>query len=167
LLPFPFVYFGTTYSRYWVTSNGEVGFGDTPGGPAFGRVRCPLPDTAIAKPIVFAYATDIMSSTVCMASTGTAPNRNLIVTWKDAHLYEIEGSGNGSSNLAFGVTFSEGSNAIELKVHRAEIHAPFFPAEPIIQGSWATLGLQSAASAVSFSCQQPTAPPGSTFHHPP
>jgi hypothetical protein len=166
-LPFPIVYLGSAHSQYWVTSNGEVGFGDAPGGPAFGRVRCPLPDPAITKPIVFVYATDILSSTVCMATTGAAPSRKLVITWKDAHLYELEGSGNGTSNLAFGVVVSEGSHAIELAIHRVDIHAPFFPAEPIVQGSWATVGLQSGASAVSFSCQQPLAPPGSMFIHSP
>lgn len=166
-LPFAFTYFGRSYARYWVTSNGELGFGNVAGGPAFGRTQCPLADAQITAPIVFAYASDFLSSRVCMATIGSAPERKLVVTWTDAHLYELEGTGNGTSDFRFGVTLSESTNAIDMAIDRAEIWTPFWPSESVVMGAWATVGLQSGAASRSFSCQSPLAPPGSRFHHQP
>jgi hypothetical protein len=91
----------------------------------------------------------------------------LEVTWKNLHYYELDGSGNGSSNLAFGATLTESSQAVTLRVHRANIESFWGDPAPIAAGAWATLGLQAGGSAVAFSCQQPSAPPGSVFNHPP
>jgi hypothetical protein len=90
-----------------------------------------------------------------------------VVTWTDAHLYELEGAGYGTSDLRFGVTLSESTNAIDIAIDRAEIWAPFWPGEPVAMGAWATVGLQSGAASRAFSCQSLLAPPGSRFHHDP
>lgn len=166
-LPFSFTYLGRSYSRYWLTSNGELGFGDSPGGTPFGQVGCPLPDTGVARPTVYAYTVDLMAGTTCMAVTGTAPSRQLVITWKNKHLYELEGSGNGTSSVAFGVTLSEGTNAIEVAVNQVEATSPFFPTTDVINGAWAVLGLQHGTTGVSFSCREQNAPPGSRFMHQP
>lgn len=167
VLPFSFTYFGVTHSRFWVTSNGELGFGSVPSGPAFGRVQCPLTDAQIAAPIIFAYATDLLSSRVCIATTGSAPHRNLVVTWKDARLYELDGAGYGTSDLRFGVSLSETTGEVDIAIDRVELSAPFWPSESIVLGAWATVGLQSGSAAKSFSCQSPHAPAGSRFHYRP
>lgn len=166
-LPFAFTLHGTSHTRYWVTSNGELGFGDAPGGVPFGNIGCPLPSAATAKPVVFAYGVDLMGGTVCMATTGSAPSRQLVITWKDRSLYELDGTGNGTSKLTFGVTLTEGTNAVSVGVHRVSMSSVFFPTADIAKGSWAVLGLQSAGGATSFSCHETKAPQGATFSYVP
>lgn len=166
-LPFSFQLLGQTHARFWVTSNGELGFGDTPRGADFGRTSCPLADRSITGPIVFVYATDLLSSRICIATTGAAPRRSLVVTWTDAHLYELEGTGYGTSDVRFGVTLSESTQAVDIAIDRVDIWAPFWPSTPIKMGAWATVGLQRDGTAASFSCQSLLAPPGSRFHHQP
>lgn len=166
-LPFSFSFLGRSYNQYWVSSNGELGFGDTPGGTPFGQVRCPLPDSQVAKPTVFAYTADLMSGTTCMAVTGQSPQRQLVITWKDKHFYELEGNGNGTSNVAFGVTLSEGTNAIEVAVNEVSATSPFFSTDDIRNGAWAVLGLQHGTSATSFSCHEQNAPTGTRFSYAP
>lgn len=166
-MPFPFQYLGQSHTQLWVTSNGELGFGATPAGAPFGRTTCPLADPNVSAPIVFAYATDLLSSTICVATTGTAPRRTLVVTWRDAHFYELEGTGYGTSDVRFGVTLSESTNAVDVAIDRVEVWAPFGSSAPITLGAWATVGVQHGRTATAFSCQSLLAPPGSRFHHQP
>jgi hypothetical protein len=35
-LPFAFQMYGTSHTKFWITPNGQLGFGSTPGGSAFG-----------------------------------------------------------------------------------------------------------------------------------
>jgi len=171
VLPFPFTILGTTHSAFWVTTNGELGLGQTPGGHPFGQVTCPLPGSKLASPIVFAYTTDLRlnlpGGAVCVATTGTAPNRKVVVTWKDLAFYEL--ANGGDSHVTFGATLSEGTNAIDVTVHKVDVYSPSLPPAYFTQGAAAVLGLQASAGAraVPFSCQEPKAPPGSTFRHAP
>jgi hypothetical protein len=158
-LPFAFSYFGASQSHYWVASNGELGFGTDARGPNFGQVRCPLPDSQLTRPIVFGYALDLMAGRVCVATKGTAPNRKLVVTWKDKFAYE-----NTGMNVTFGVTLSEGTNAIDLRVHQVNL---FFFDLFWYNGFPAVLGMQRGASAASFSCFQGLAAPGTAYHYQP
>lgn len=166
-LPFAFNFLGAPQTQFWVTSNGELGFGAVSGGAPFGQVSCPLPDAQVAHPTVMAYATDFISSEICVATVGTAPRRKLLVTWKDARLYEFDGTGSGTSDVMVTAALEEGTQAVSVNVQKVQLASPFFPVEPVIAGAWATVGLQAGTRVQSFSCQQPLAAPGSLFRYAP
>jgi hypothetical protein len=162
-LPFPFALGGTTHTSYWITTNGQLGFGATPGGSAFGQVTCPLPDARFASPILLAYSADLVTriddqSGVCYAVTGTSPKRKLVVTWKDAFFYEAW----LTSHVTFSAVLNEGSNVIDVAIDR--VNAPSLPA--FEGGAAAALGRQAGESGYSFSCFQ-QAPAGTIVHYNP
>jgi hypothetical protein len=163
-LPFPFTFYGNSQSTYWITTNGQLGFGATPGGSPFGQVTCPLPDARFTTPIVLVYSADLIGrydpdAGVCYAITGTAPSRKLVVTWKDSFFYDAW----LASNLTFSAMLHEGTNAIDVVIDRAA--APYQP--DYETGAAAALGKQSGASGAAFSCFQPHAPAGTAIHYNP
>jgi hypothetical protein len=163
-LPFPFTLYGVAYSKYWFTTNGQLGFGDTPSGSAFGQVTCPLSDARFTTPIVLVYSTDLINrldpdTGVCYATTGTAPNRKLVVTWKDSFFYDAW----LTSHVTFSATLNEGTNVIDVGLDRIE--APSLPAYET--GLVAVLGKQFGGAASSYSCFQDLAPAGTVVHYQP
>lgn len=163
-LPFPFTMYGAAHTKYWITTNGQLGFGSTPGGSAFGQVTCPLSDARFQTPILLAYSADLVGrldpdAGVCVATTGASPNRKLVVTWKDSFFYEAW----LTSNVTFSATLNEGTNVIDVAIERVD--APHLL--PFEAGGGAALGRQSGSSAQSFSCFQGLAPEGTVIHYSP
>jgi hypothetical protein len=161
-LPFQITLHGTPHDRFWITTNGQLGFGATPGGSAFGQATCPLPDARFAAPILLAYSVDLVGRTdpgagVCYATTGTSPHRKLVVTWKDSFFYESW----LTSHVTFSATLNEGTNAIDVAL--ARVDAPYLL--PYETGLAAALGVQSSGSASVFSCFQEHAPEGTVVHY--
>jgi hypothetical protein len=172
-LPFSFTFYGTSHTKYWITTNGQLGFGNTLGGSLFGEVSCPLPSAGFSTPIVFVYSTDLITRVqpdhprgpvdpndpnfgVCYATTGTAPNRKLVVTWKDSFFYE----GWNTSHVTFSATLNEGTNVIDVGIGLVDS-----PNMPDFETGWiSVLGKQSGSSAYAYSCHQPTAPEGTVVH---
>lgn len=163
-LPFPFPFYGAPHTKFWFTTNGQLGFGGTPGGSAFGQVTCPLPDARFATPILLVYSVDLVGrlegdAGVCYATTGAAGSRKLVVTWKDSFFYEAW----LTSNVTFSATLNEGTNVIDVAITR--VAAPYLTAYE--DGSAAALGEQSGNSAYAYSCFQPHAPEGTVIHYNP
>lgn len=163
-LPFGFTLYGTSHTRYWITTNGQLGFGATPGGSAFGQVSCPLADARFTTPILLAYSADLIvrrdaGTGVCIATTGTAPNRKLVVTWKDLFFYDAW----LTSHVTFSAILDEGTNDIDVVIDRVD--APTLPA--LETGAGAALGKQSGSSASTYSCFQARAPRGTVIHYDP
>jgi hypothetical protein len=163
-LPFSFTFYGTPHTKYWITTNGQLGFGTTPGGSAFGQVTCPLPDARFTTPILLAYSVDLVGrlepeAGVCIATTGSAPSRKLVVTWKDAFFYEAW----LTSHVTFSAVLNEGTNVIDVMLDRVDA-----PDLPLFEtGYAAVLGKQSGSSAYAFSCFQQHAPEGTVVHYNP
>jgi hypothetical protein len=162
-LPFSFSLYGTAHTKYWITTNGQLGFGDTVGGSAFGQVTCPLADSRFTTPIVLAYSADLIGrydahAGVCYATTGTAPSRKHVVTWKDSFFYDAW----LTSNVTFSVTLNEGTNVIDVVLEQVDAPEAYFES-----GSMAVLGKQAGSSAQTFSCYQPLAPEGTVIHYDP
>src|SRR5262245_47170970 len=114
-LPFPFKLYGATYSKFWITTNGQMGFGPTPGGSAFGQTSCALPDARFAAPILLAYSADLIGrldpgAGVCFGVTGKVSRRKLVVTWKDSFFYDAW----LTSNVTFSATLHEATNVIDV-----------------------------------------------------
>jgi hypothetical protein len=162
-LPFAFTLYGTSHTKYWITTNGQLGFGHTVGGSAFGQVTCPLADARFTTPIVLAYSADLIGrydahAGVCYATTGTAPNRKHVVTWKDSFFYDAW----LTSNVTFSVTLNEGTNVVDVVIERVDAPETYFEV-----GSMAVLGRQAGSSAQVFSCYQALAPEGTVVHYNP
>jgi hypothetical protein len=163
-LPFSFTLYGTSHTKYWITTNGQLGFGNTVGGSAFGQVTCPLPDKRFTTPILLAYSVDLVGrlepeAGVCIATTGTAPRRQLVVTWKDAFFYESW----LTSHVTFSAVLNEGTNVIDVMLDRVD--APDLP--PFESGGASVLGKQAGSAAYAYSCFQPHAPEGTVVHYNP
>jgi hypothetical protein len=163
-LPFPFTLYGTAQAKFWITTNGQLGFGAAPGGSAFGQATCPLPDQRFTTPIVLVYSADLVArldpgAGACYATTGTAPNRKLVVTWKDFFFYDCW----LSSNVTFSATLNEGTNVIDVAIDRVD--AACMPA--VASGGIAALGKQSGGAGYAFSCYQNNAPAGTVIHYTP
>jgi hypothetical protein len=161
-LPFQITLSGTPHNKFWITTNGQLGFGATPGGSAFGQATCPLPDARFTAPILLAYSVDLVGridpgAGVCYATTGTSPHRKLVVTWKDSFFYESW----LNSNVTFSATLNESTNIIDVVL--ARVDAPYLP--PYETGLAAALGIQSGGSASVFSCFQEHAPEGTVVHY--
>jgi hypothetical protein len=163
-LPFPFTLYGAPHSKYWITTNGQIGFGSTVGGSIFGQVRCPLPDTRLTTPILLVYSVDLVGryepeAGVCYATLGTAPSRQLVVTWKDAFFYESW----LTSHVTFSAVLSEGTNAIDVML--GHIDAPNMPV--FEDGGASVLGKQAGKTGYAYSCFQTHAPEGAVVHYNP
>lgn len=163
-LPFSFSFYGTPHTKYWFTTNGQLGFGNTVGGSAFGQTTCPLPQARFTTPIVLVYSADLINrlephAGVCYAVTGTAPNRKLVVTWKDSFFYEAW----LTSNVTFSAVLSESTNAIDVQIDRVSS-----PGQPAYEAGYgAALGKQSGSSGQTYSCYTGIAPGGTVVHYNP
>jgi hypothetical protein len=82
---------------------------------------------------------DSPGSDLCYQSTGTMPNRKLIIEWLDAYVYS-----HTSVHLTFEVVLSETTNTIDLIYSRLE------PATGLdadrANGSLASVGVQSSST---------------------
>lgn len=107
-LPFPFLFFGSSVSSFWVSTNGVLGFDNQPYSKA--DFTCPLPAAINSRPSVLAYAADLRTTEdgVCIAVTGTAPSRRLVATWSNASRQA------GDNTETFSVVLHETTNVIEL-----------------------------------------------------
>lgn len=157
-LPFPFVFYGTSYEAVWISSNGNLQFrtADT----AFHN-RCladgPVPELGDLIAVFWDDLDLSLQGELAVATVGAAPHRIFVVEWRDVPPY---GSNDG---LTFAVQLHEGSNDIVVLYedlssgdHRA--------------GERATVGLQSAEQGMSlqYSCDQPRLPaPGGIVFTPP
>ncbi|MFD0786519.1 carboxypeptidase regulatory-like domain-containing protein, partial [Micromonospora azadirachtae] len=84
-LPFPMTFYGTTYDRITVHTDGYLTFG----GDAADSVGAngPLPTPAVSAPAVYAFWDDLVldhASTVRTKATGAGKNRQLVVSWNRA-----------------------------------------------------------------------------------
>lgn len=146
-LPFGFTFGGTAYTQYWVWSNGAIGFGATPTNPGtFGAYACPGPDTAYTTPLIFAFLEDLKGKptfALCAATIGTAPNRKLVVTFKNTAFYA---SSTTEGDLTFSAFLSETTNEVEVAIQT--LNAP--------NGHTAVVGVQpSGTSVTTHSCAEP------------
>jgi hypothetical protein len=163
-LPFPFTACGTAHTRSWFTTSGQLGFGKTPGDAASGQVTCPLPDSRFARPLLLVYSTNLgrrlePAAGVCYATTGAAPRRKLVVTWKDAVFYD----GWLTAKVTFSAALNEGTNVLDVLLER--VGAPyqaFFET-----GGAAALGKQAGEWAHAFSWFQAFTPEGTVIHYNP
>jgi glucose/arabinose dehydrogenase len=86
-LPFGFKFYGTTYTSAYVDTNGRLSFANQ-GTSATGHGA--IPSAALPNSSVYAYWSDLVvdgQASVRTAVSGTAPNRQFVVEWRNAYQY--------------------------------------------------------------------------------
>lgn len=159
-LPFPFTFYGTTYTQVTASSNGNLQFGSQ--NPAFFN-QCldngPVPGMG---DMIAPYWDDLdltFEGYLKTAVHGTAPNRIFIVEWERIPRYGAEpGSG---QHITFAVQLFEGS-------HDILFHYPDVTLLREGNGRSATIGLQSENQglALQYGCNQPTVADASAIYFP-
>ncbi len=82
-LPFPFVYYGQSYSQIYVGANGVLGFASA--GLESGS-NTDLPNAALPNAVIFPYWDNLNPAgggSVVIGATGEAPDRRVVVSWVD------------------------------------------------------------------------------------
>ena len=145
---FSFTYFGNSYTQFYATSNGLVLFG---AGSTDGS-EDPIPTAAAPNNFIAAFWDDLTvdgSGNILYSTVGAAPNRKLIIQFRNMGFYPFP--------VFFG-TFSvilyETSNAIQVQ-YRLIVDKT----SPKAHGNSATIGLENAdgSAGVQYAYQNPTA----------
>lgn len=142
---FDFCFFGEVYTKFWIASNGWISFENpsstwdgnwTPDGP--------VPDDASNVPFPAIYGpwedwhTGLCSDCIFYETTGTAPNRKLIVTWEDVPLFLCT-----SDEGTFQIVLHETTNIIDH--HLTEI-----PSCTSWGGGYSILGIEDETGDEAF-----------------
>lgn len=107
---FPFTFYGNAYTQFALSSNGFISF-DTLTNAVFSNVS--MPTTATPNNLIAAFWDDLavtsISKKIFYTTTGTAPNRKLVVQWTNTGFYRV------STPLGtFQIILYEGSNVIQV-----------------------------------------------------
>ncbi|MEJ2748499.1 MAG: hypothetical protein P8183_11420 [Anaerolineae bacterium] len=145
-LPFPFTFYGTTYTRLTASSNGNVQFGSA--NPGYLNACLTEQSTQGMGEMIAPYWNDLNlleSGFLETETVGDAPERIFVIEWDDVPVF-------GSSpddRVTFAVQLFEGSNDILFLYEDVTTFVGH-------NGANATIGLQSAANglALQFSCHQ-------------
>lgn len=145
-LPFPFTFYGTTYTELQASSNGNLQFGS--GNPFFGNECMAEAPVAEMGEMIAPFWDDLDLTAFGFLESdtvGEAPNRIFVLEWDDVPRF-----GDPEDRVTFAVQLFEGSQDI------------LFLYEDVTlldgsNGSSATIGIQSEAQglALQFGCNQP------------
>src|SRR6266508_4604294 len=146
-MPFPIQLYGQSYTTGWVDTNVVISF-VAPNGSSWNHgaiPSAPAPNKPNAAVYPFWDDLDVdASASVRTALTGTAPNRQFIVEWRNVKFFV-----NNSARVSFEVVFSEtGDIAVAWKdIDNTTLE----------QGGQATVGIENAAGtiALQYSLNQP------------
>jgi hypothetical protein len=107
---FSFVFFGTTYTQFYVCSNGWIGFSS---GQTNGYTSQYIPNSSAPKNVIMADWEDLYpgSSNIYYQTIGTSPNRKLVVSFYNCPHYSCR-----SSYHTFQFVLYESTNVIDLNM---------------------------------------------------
>lgn len=146
VLPFPFTFYGTTYTEVWASSNGTLQFGN--GNPAYAN-QClaegPVPEMG---DMIAPYWDDLDLQFVGYLeyeTVGEAPDRIFVIEWDDIPRQGLD----FEEQVTFEVQLFEGSHDIAFLYEDVTVGEGN-------NGRSATIGLQSAAQgiALQYGCNQ-------------
>lgn len=143
-LPFPFTFYGTTYTSAWASTNGVLQF--TTQSEAFENGCLDQGPAAEMGEMIAAYWDDLdlrLAGFLETETVGEAPERIFVVEWEDAPPVGAL----PSEGVTFALQLFEGSNDVALFYRDVTTTAG-------ANGSSATIGIQSEAQglALQFSC---------------
>jgi hypothetical protein len=140
MLPFPFRFYGTSTFSAWTSSNGILGFGAP---TASFQNEC---SGSAVRSAVLPFWDDLgtRQSGICVATLGTEPNRQWVVTWYDAFILGLAGT-----HLNFSVVLNEGSDIIDV------LYGSMSGAGALSAGQEATVGLADELDYALDCCNEP------------
>ncbi|HYP20170.1 MAG TPA: S-layer homology domain-containing protein [Chloroflexia bacterium] len=159
-LPFPFTFYGTTYTQVKISTNGNLHFGQaTEWPPVHDGIRECIPSSnypfapqALVAPLWYDFRvprvpTDSVSGGVYTHLEGTSPNQNYIVEWRDVPAF-----GNNSRRATFEVILSQNG---EITFQYQNLVGSD------MDGTDATIGIQNSNGSIGlqYSCNQPVLTP--------
>ena len=129
---FNFTFFGNTYTQFYICSNGWIGFTS---GQTNGYTAAYIPNSGSAKNVIMCDWEDLYpgSSNIYYTTTGTAPNRKLIVSFYNCPHYSCR-----TTYYTFQFVLYETSNIIDLNIL----------SKPICTGNLATQGLVNLTNTI-------------------
>jgi hypothetical protein len=158
-LPFPFTFYGQSYSTVYVATNGFVNFlaADST------YSNSSIPSTATPNAAIYPLWDDLYvdgTATVRTEVVGTAPNRSFVIEWRDVRFYNT-----ATPIVRFEVILSENG---QIKLQYATVGS-----DGRAQGNSATIGIEDSSGTVALQYSYNTAvlsdgqailflPPGST-----
>ncbi len=107
-LPFTFRYWGVPVTMAAnISTNGFISLDGAPSASLGGAI----PDRSAPNAVIAALWLDLVTGTggICLATTGTAPNRRYVAQWDHATYYA-----NRAADLSFEIALDEGTNAIDV-----------------------------------------------------
>lgn len=134
-LPFPFEYFCTSYSQFFISTNGFITFS---AGQGSGLTAQAVPNATTPNNVVALCWEDLLSNAGVITHyvSGTAPNRRYIIRFNNAGFFGASGNVSGQIQL------HETTNAIEIHL-----------ASQTATGQNATLGIENANGTVGVAPQ--------------
>lgn len=145
-LPFPFIFYGTTYTELNASSNGNLQFGSA--NPRYGNTCLANQPVQEMGEMIAPYWDDLNLLEFGFLETetvGEAPERIFVIEWDDVPVF----GDNSDDRVTFAVQLFEGSSNILFLYEDVTTFTGH-------NGASATIGLQSAANglALQFSCDQ-------------
>lgn len=107
---FNFKFFGNTYTQFYICSNGWIGFTS---GQTNGYTAAYIPNSSTAKNVIMCDWEDLYpgSANIYYTTTGTSPNRQLVVSFYNCPHYSCR-----TSYYTFQFVLYEASNIIDLNI---------------------------------------------------
>src|SRR5262249_26004039 len=105
-LPFPFFFYGSTYSRAFVTTNGNLNF--LAANSSFSNVA--IPATPAPNAAIYPFWDDLLvdaNTSMRTMTAGTAPNRTFLIEWRNATFF-----GNAALRIDFEAELSENGSIV-------------------------------------------------------
>jgi hypothetical protein len=145
---FNFTYFGNTYTQFYVSSNGLVSFEAGYDDP----LNVSIPDVALPNNFIAAFWDDLAidpSGNILYTTIGAAPNRKLIVQFRNMGFY-----GGPVYMGTFSVILYETSGSIQVQYRIIVLKSATRP-----HGESATIGIENAdgSAGVEYSFDNPSA----------
>lgn len=133
---FPFSFYRMAQTQIWPDTNGWIKFDTVPTNDLY---QGSLPN-AIAGTMIAGLWEDLVlqpppASDICVRSIGTAPNRQLVIEWLDAFIFQ-----HAAVHITFEVVLTETTNTIDMIYNRLEPTTG--PDAMFTNGSVASVGLQ-------------------------
>ncbi|RKH09186.1 hypothetical protein D7V97_17365 [Corallococcus sp. CA053C] len=135
-LPFPFTFYGQTYDKVFVSTNGSLNFL----APNAFNINGPVPDTAPPNAALHPFWDDFIvdaAASVRILERGTAPSREFVIEWRDVSFYEAP-----EASVSFEVVLFEDGRVL--------MQYRDLDASALEQGGSATVGIENASGTVGL-----------------
>jgi hypothetical protein len=155
-------FYGQQYTSAWIDTNGVLSFVQPTGGSAYNHGAIPsAAATGKANAAVYPMWSDFnvdASASIRTAVTGTAPNRQFVVEWRNVQFFD-----NTAARVSFETVIAENNSDVAVAWNNIDAVA-------IEQGGTSTVGIENAAGTVAlqYSLNQPNLRSGNgVLFHPP